>query len=250
MAAADPSRPAQLRRLLLPAVIVLIAAIPLSLGFRRLAVVPAFAVRHVSVKGAKHFPEDEARRLAGIEPGQPWLLVDRRAAELRLESHPWIEHARVLRPWPGFVRLSISECAPVARVEIAGRTYGLCQDLRVVPSGDEILPRIRGRGREKTDPDALARGLDYVAALRRAGIAGKEPVELEVNQGDGDRIVLPQRGFTATVDEQIPVRLAVRNVRAFLETLDEEGGSRGTLRLVSGDTAVWRGTSTRSQAAG
>lgn len=232
------------------AALIAVSLIPLGFVARKLAAQPFFAVRHVSVHGATHVSDDEARRLAGIEPGMAWLLFDRRSAERRLESHPWIEHARVLRPWPGRVRLSIRECEPVARVEVAGRTYGLCDDLRIVPAGDEALPLLRGHGREKTDPDALARGIDYVAALRKAGIAGRERVELDVTQGTGDRVVLPDRGFTATVDERIPVSVAVRNVRAFLETLDEEGGSRGTLRLVSGDTAVWRGAAGRPQAAG
>ena len=199
-----------------------------------------FAVHSVTVKGAERVDPKELLALAAVETGTPWFGLDRRGIEFRLESHPWVRHARVLCPWPGCVSLSIQECKPVARVEIAGRVYGLCEDLRVVPAGDPELPLIRGRGKEKTDPDALARGLDWVAALRKAKIAGAEAVRLDVTQGKGDQVVLPERGFTAAVDETIPVSLAARNILAFLETLDEEGGSRGTLRLISSGTGVWR----------
>lgn len=230
------------RRLVVAGVLVLLALIPLGYAAQRLARLPAFAVRAVVVKGAERVDAADLLELAAVEPGMPWFALDRRAVELRLESHPWVERAHVRRPWPGRVNLCVQECDPVARVEIAGRTYGLCEDLRVVPAGAPELPlvRTRSKGREKTDPDALNRALDWVEVLRKARIAGDEPVLLEVAQGEGDRVVLPKRGFTVSVDEAIPVSLAARNVFAFLETLDEEGGSRGTLRLISSSTAVWR----------
>ncbi|MFN8176536.1 MAG: FtsQ-type POTRA domain-containing protein [bacterium] len=240
-----------MRRTVALAALGALLCIPLAIGARHLAANKVFRIRTVVVQASAHVGEDEIRSLAAIEPGMPWFLFDRRAAEERLEAHPWIERARVRRPWPGRVRITVEECQPVARVEVAGRTYGLCDDLRIVPEGDAALPMVRGHdGREKTDPEALARSLDYVAALRKAGIAGHEPVDLDVAGGTGDCLVLPDRGFTVTVDELVPVPVAMRNVLAFLETLDAEGGSRGTLRLVSGDTAVWRANTTRPHGTG
>ncbi len=254
-APAEPSAPPSAaarrrRRVVAVAVLALLALVPLSFAARKLAQHPAFAVRSVHVKGAERVAAEDVLELAGVAAGQPWAGLDARAVELRLEGHPWVARAHVRRPWPGRVNLCIQECRPVARVEIGGRIYGLCEDLRVVPSGDPELPLIRSRGREKTDPDALARGLDWVELLRRAEIAGAEPVQVDVHQGEGDRVALPKRGFTASVDETIPVRLAARNVLAFLETLDEEGGSRGTLRLISGDTGVWRAAGGRRAKSG
>jgi hypothetical protein len=228
----------------------LVLAVPVVLVARHVAANPFFRIRHVSVQASAHVSEAALRDLAGIDPGMPWFLFDAKAAEDRLEANAWVERAHVMRTLPGSVRISVNECKPVARIEVAGRTYGLCDDLRIIPSGDDSLPLVRGRARTKADPAALARGLEYFRALRKAGIAGKEPVELDVAADTGDCLALPSRGFTVTVDETVPVPVVIRNVLAFLETLDAEGGSRGTLRLVSSDTAVWRASTGRVRATG
>ena len=49
-----------------------------------------------------------------------------------------------------------------------------------------------------------------------------------------------KRGFAATVEGPVPPDSAARNVAAFLETLDGTGSARGTLRVISESTAVWR----------
>jgi cell division septal protein FtsQ len=161
-------------------------------------------------------PEAQLLRLAAIEPGSSGLALDTAAIARRVESEPWVRRARVWRPWPGSVRVSVDEYEPVARVEIARRIYGICRGLQVVPSADEALPLIRTRGREATDPDALGRGLEYLASLRKAGLLKRERVELELTAADGDRLTLPDRGFAAVVDGSVPIPTAVENA-SFLE---------------------------------
>ncbi len=217
---------------------------------RGLAAQPAFAIRVVTVTGEEGASEAVLLELAGIEPGSSWLALDRREIERRLERDPWVRRARVHRPWPGRVRLAIDEFEPVARLEIARRIYGVCAGLQVVPAAGEALPLIRTRAGKPIDPDTLGRGLAYLAALRKIGLLPRERVELELADSGGDRLALPDRGFAALVDAAIPASLAVKNVAAFLERLDGEGGSRGTLRLVSGGTAVWRAATSRTGRAG
>jgi hypothetical protein len=227
-----------------------IAALGAGAMTRRLAVHPAFAIRAVTVSGEEHVSDAALLELAGIEVGSSWLTLDRPAIERRMESHPWVRRARLHRPWPGRVRLAIDEFEPVARVEIAHRVYGICAGLQIVPSAADSLPLLRARGRVVADPDALWRGLAYVAALRKVGLLPGQRVELELSDSSGDRLVLPERGFSALVDGTISAPLAVKDVAVFLERLDAEGGSRGTLRLVSGGTGVWRATSGRPSRAG
>ncbi len=220
----------------------------LRIGWKALVVHPALVVREIEVVGPAHASPDELQALAGIEPGDSWLGLDRANAVFRLESHPWVAKARVRRPGVGRVRLVVEECVPVARLEIAGRTYGVCGDLRIVPdSGDTALPRIsihsegrgRGAGASEIDPAVLGRGIAYVAALTGCGLACAEPIDVEL--GDGrDEIRVPARGFEVRIEAPVPPATAVRNATAFLERLDAEGESRGTLRLISDETAVWK----------
>jgi len=202
----------------------------------RLVVHPAFAVREVRVVGTGRTSPEELRGLADIAAGDPWLALDAAAVETRLTAHPWVARARVRRPWPGRVVLRVDECVPIARVEIAGRLYGLCEDLRVVPGADPGLPLFSLAGK-RVDPEDLARGVAYSESLDRHGVAGPLRVRLD---READRIELPERGFTATVEGHVPAERVAGNIAAFLEKLDAEGASRGTLRIISEGTAVWK----------
>lgn len=80
-----------------------------------LTTMPAFNVAGIDVTGARYVPADAARALAGILPdASAW--DDHSEAETRLETHPLVEEARVVRQ--GFNRLSIElrEVRPVALV--------------------------------------------------------------------------------------------------------------------------------------
>ncbi len=209
-------------------------------AMERLAVLPSFAVREIEVRGIEHADLDEILALAAVLPGEPWIGLDRATVRFRVQSHPWVQRARIHRPWVGRVRIQIQECRPIARIHVDGRKYGLCEDLRIVPdSPDQVgLPVIRdfGSGRA-VDSEALARGVEYVRALREFGLDGTLVVDLR--RGTGDRIELPDVGFAIEVERRIPAAEVARNAAAFLEKLDGEGGARGTLRLISEGTAVW-----------
>ena len=204
----------------------------------RMVVHPALAVDEVRVVGTARTSPEELVELADIAAGDPWLALDAAAVEMRLCAHPWVARARVRRPWPGRVVLRVEECVPIARVEIAGRLYGLCEDLRIVPSADSGLPLLSLVGK-RVDPDDLARGVAYSEFLERYGV--DEPLRMTLDRRT-DRIELPERGFVATVEGRVPAEQVAGNVAAFLEKLDAEGASRGTLRIISGSTAVWKAT--------
>jgi hypothetical protein len=218
----------------LAAVTVLVARVAVE----RLAMHPALAVREVEVLGAVRIPLEKIRKLADIGLGDPWLSLDGRAARFRISSHPWVQSVRVTRPRPGLVRLRIEECVPIARIVVQGREYGLSRNLRILPGvgeEDALLPLIRGPLGE----DPLSRGAAYAEAIQGTWIAGEGPVEFLIGSEAPDQIRLPALGFEASIEDSIPPRSAVQNVAAFLETLDGEGASRGTLRLISEETAVW-----------
>jgi cell division protein FtsQ len=192
----------------------------------------------VEVEGVTRARGDDLLERAGIVIGDPWIGLPIDEIEFRVEGHPWVRQVRVRRPWPGVVKLRVTERVPLARYRVKGVDFGVSDDLRMLPqlaAADSLLPELSG----DLDDVVLARGLKYAEALRQAGLAGTEPLELRLSAGSPDRIVLPRRGFSARIEEAVPPADAVRNVAAFLETLDEEGEVRGTLRLISVETAVW-----------
>ncbi|MBZ0270022.1 FtsQ-type POTRA domain-containing protein, partial [bacterium] len=210
-------------------------------GVTWLAEREALAVREVRFVGCAQATEDDLRALAGVAPGDRWLTLDTDGVAFRVESHPWVDRVRVARPRPGRVVVRVRECRPVAVIQVQGRSYGLCEDLRIVPGtgGQEDLPIIRdfdsGAG---ADPEALSRALEYVRVFREYDLA--HGLRLDLHAKGGDVIALPSQGFSARVEGRIAASRAARSVAAFLETLDAEGGGRGTLQVISEKTAVWR----------
>ncbi|MGQ0723166.1 MAG: cell division protein FtsQ/DivIB [Candidatus Eiseniibacteriota bacterium] len=229
--------------LLASALLVLAGAIfGVRAAWRALSEHPAFSVGSVSVRGVAAVSADEVIRRAGIRPGDPWLALDGEEAARRVRSLHRVHDAKIRRPWIGRVRIDVRECIPEARVVVRNREYGLCDHLRIIPAGGDErrgLPLFRTTGKF-VDPDALAKGFVYLEELRDEGVGEDEAVEITLDAKGGDRIRLPGRGLTVTVDAPVPPSVAAKNVAAFLETLDEKGGARGTLRLVSETTAVWR----------
>lgn len=215
-------------------------------GVRWLVAHPALAVREVLVTGAEKASVAEITTLAGIVPGEPWLALDLAGARLRVRTHPWVEDVRLHRPAPGRVRVDVREFRPIAAVEVAGSRYGITRELAIVPEASGgALPLIAGvftKGVQEVDvlEELLARGVAYVGALGSLGFLEGRRVELLVGPSAPDRIRLEGGAFTAVVEGVIPPSRVARNVTAFLEKLDDQDEVRGTLRLVSATTAVWR----------
>lgn len=220
----------------------IVAAWGARVGWQALVDHPALVVREVTVTGLDVTPPAEILELAAVAEGESWLGLDRGAVALRVRAHPFVGRVRVRRPWPGRVRIDVVECVPVARVQVKSRTYGLCEDLRILPGRgerDEELPLLRTDA-PGLDPELLARGLQYLRELDERGVGRNERIEIVLGKGAPDRIRFLQRGFAATVEHPVPPDSAARNVAAFLETLDETGEARGTLQVISESTAVWR----------
>ncbi len=210
---------------------------------------PRLAVSDVAVVGARHAASAAIARLAGIGAGDPWLLVDAGAARRRVRTHPWIEDATIERPWFGRVRIVVRECVPVALVSWGGVSHGLASDLTILPPAPVdtarvgvALPVIAGvgsRGKRGIDLSSLERAVAYVQAIRREKLVAQYPVQLRMDPSGRDVIEVDGKGLEVVLEEPIAPVLAVRNLAAFLETLDSPGECRGTLHVFSGATAVW-----------
>jgi hypothetical protein len=210
---------------------------------------PRLAVSDVAVVGTRHAASPAIARLAGIRPGDPWFFADVGAARRRVRTHPWVEDATIERPWIGHVRIVVRECVPVALVSWGGVSHGLASDLTILPPAPAdtaraatALPVIAGvgaRGKRGIDLGSLERAAAYVQAIRREKLVAQFPVRLRMDPSGRDVIEVDGKGLEVVLETPIAPVLAVRNLAAFLETLDSPGECRGTLHVFSGATAVW-----------
>jgi len=73
-----------------------------------------FALRTLSVEGARRVPAGELVAASGLRAGTPIYAIDVAAAAAALEGHPWVDSARVARMPPSVVILHVVERDPVA----------------------------------------------------------------------------------------------------------------------------------------
>ena len=73
-------------------------------------------VDRITVTGGGHTLASDVVQAARIANHQPMVEVDVEGARRRVEALPWIAEAKVVRRWPGVVRIDVTERAAVAQV--------------------------------------------------------------------------------------------------------------------------------------
>ncbi len=97
--------------------LLVVGSVIVTLGVAFLTVnSPFLDVDRVQVVGAHHLTPGEVRASSRVHRHDALLFVDAGAAARRVEGLPWVEHATVRREYPGTVRITIKEYAPVAYV--------------------------------------------------------------------------------------------------------------------------------------
>lgn len=206
---------------------------------------PRLAVRSLEVNGLQRIGQEEFFRLAGVSSGDPWLLVDAEEVRRRLLMHPWIDEVKLERPWLGQVQFVVQECVPVALLEWGGTIHGVARDMRILPAIPEEtrLPRIRGVG-HRTRPglhfESFERAFRYVGAIHDEGELEGLDVVVTLDPTGHDTITVQEKELDVILEEPVAPEDAVRNLAAFLETLETPGTSRGSLHVFSKTTAVWK----------
>ncbi len=157
---------------------------------------PLLDVERIAVHGTQDVTEPDVRAAAGVQVGDPLVLVDAGAVERRVEAVPGIGEAHVRRDLPDGLRITVVERAPAAWARRATGSIAL-----VAGSGHVIS--------EVADPPP---GLPELVGLARVPAAGGE--------------VAPAR--SATILDHLPAALRARTTGVL--TL----GDQVTLRLDDG----------------
>jgi hypothetical protein len=150
--------------------------------------------------------------LAGLQQGGSLFRFDAKAAAARIESHPWVERAKITTNWPSAVEIAIHEHQPFALVNLEEakerRLYYVSRSGRLfaeVGQGQELdFPVITGVRLDKdVDAGRLAKGSLADAACSLLAMAAKGnavlPIqavsEVHVDQKNGLILYLVDRPF-------------------------------------------------------
>ncbi len=110
----------------------------------------AAPIGEVHLQGASRASQQEILRAAAVRPGDSLLSIDLNAVRARVEQVGWVDHATVIRLWPGTVVIAVTERPLLAVWQHAGRRDVITANGRVVGAVDAShfprLPRIIGDG--------------------------------------------------------------------------------------------------------
>jgi cell division protein FtsQ len=165
-----------------------------------------FVVKRVEVEASGRPGAEEVRRVSGVRPGQSLLTLDAAEVTRRLEAHPWIRHATVVKRLPDGVLLKVLEARPAALVGVKGRLHYMDGEGKVLgkiaPGAPLDFPMITGLEQEVEAAHHTGMGRDVQQALSLLRALEAAPVlgsvsEIHVDRSEGLRFVL--EGFPVPV---------------------------------------------------
>jgi len=209
------------------------------LVYRFVTTSPTFALRAVKVNGADRATESALVKLGGITLGTNLFVLDTRAIERSLSSHPWVKHVSVRRRVPSSLSIEVTEHTPVAMMSLGDlylvNTEG--EPFKRVQASEPIdLPLLTGVERE----EVVAHREESLAAVRQtigiidsysksAASKGHPLSEAHVDETgvtlvttSGEEIRMGEGGVTEKLERLARVRreLASRQLTAALIRLD------------------------------
>lgn len=144
-------------------VILLIAA-----GFAgfRIATWPGFFPKNIAVFGTSHVTAADVLKLAAIPNGRNVWLIDKHAAEARVDALPWVQTTRVHRSLPASVRIVVVERTPAACLQAGSARYLVDAGGHVIETSCNAAPRAVVLGWQSLGPQHAGSLVD-VSTLTR-----------------------------------------------------------------------------------
>ncbi|HEY1727699.1 MAG TPA: FtsQ-type POTRA domain-containing protein [Candidatus Baltobacteraceae bacterium] len=160
---AKPSLLARLRVFWIFIVLLLIAA---GVAGFRIATWPGFTPKNVDVYGTKHVAVADVLKRAAIPSNRNAWLIDKHAAETRVDAIPWVQSTRIHRSLPASVRIVVVERTPAACVQSASARYLVDANGHVIETSCNDGPRAVVIGWPGLTPQQAGSTID-VAQLTR-----------------------------------------------------------------------------------
>jgi len=160
---------------------------------------PLFVVKQIELEAFERPGRDEIRSMSGIRPGMNMLTLDTEEVSRRLETHPWIQHASVVKRLPDQVLIKVLKRRPAVLVGVQGSLYymdaeGKILD-RVEPGGSLDFPMMTGLEQDVEDARRCGDGRDLQQALSLLRVLQATPElgrvsEVQIDRSEGLSFVL------------------------------------------------------------
>ena len=162
---------------------------------------PLFVVRQVDLEASGRPGPDEIRSMSGIRPGMNMLSLDTVAVSRRLETHPWIQHATVVKRLPDKVLIKVRERRPMVLVCVQGCLYYMDEGGEILdkvePGGSLDFPIMTGIEQDVEDARRCGDGRDLQQALSLLRVLQATPAlgsvsEVQIDRSEGLSFVLEE----------------------------------------------------------
>ena len=167
---------------------------------------PLFVVKQVDLEASGRPGPDEIRSMSGIRPGMNMLTLDTEEVSRRLETHPWIQHATVVKRLPDQVLIKVVERRPALLVGVQGCLYYMDAEGKILdkvePGGSLDFPVMTGLEQDVEDARRCGGGRDLQQALSLLRVLQATPAlgsvsEVRIDRSEGLSFVL--EGFPVPV---------------------------------------------------
>ncbi len=167
---------------------------------------PLFRVAQVDLEASGRPGPDEIRSMSGIRPGMNMLSLDTEEVSRRLETHPWIQHATVVKRLPDQVLIKVRKRRPVVLVGVQGCLYYMDAEGKILdkvePGASLDFPMMTGLDQDVEDARRCGDGRDLQQALSllrvlQATAALGSVSEIQIDRSEGLSFVL--EGFSVPV---------------------------------------------------
>jgi len=167
---------------------------------------PLFLVEQVEVEASGRLGPDEIRSICGLHPGMNMLFIDTEEVSRRLEAHPWIQHATVVKQLPERVLIKVRQRRPAVLVGVRGSLYYMDAGGKLLertqPGASLDFPMITGLEQDVEDARRCGEGRDLRQALSLLRVLQATPglgsvSEIRIDRSEGLSFVL--EGFPVPV---------------------------------------------------
>ena len=167
---------------------------------------PLFVVKQIALEASERPGPDEIRSMSGIRPGMNMFSLDTEEVSRRLETHPWIQHATVVKRLPDKVLIKVRKRRPVVLIGVQGCLYYMDAEGKVLdmiqPGASLDFPMITGLEQDVEDARRCGDGRDLQQALSLLRVLQDTPAmgsvsEIHIDRSEGLSFVL--EGFPVPV---------------------------------------------------
>ena len=213
----------------------------LLLAYRHVTTHDYFAIRSITVTGAKHFDRDSVLKSAGLSEGMNSLAVNIADVDLALRKTPWVANVAVKRHLPDSFAIEIEERLPVFWVlKDNVLLYADSKGNLIAPVGPENFLSLPALELDQGGEVLLDKLDTFVSVLRNTSM----PLEigaaswLKLSAAKGFELFLEKYGLSISIGAEAWEE-NLRRLGMVLHDLARRGEIKSSREIWAADGHVW-----------